>query len=182
MAKFKHIILAIAISIVFALFVGFGIATFYNEPKYEDYCDEKFYERSYPVPIKEGGADCKFLEPDEELEAQCKDKGDVSPNYDENGCVESYSCETCGKEFRDTNEKYSRNVFIIATGLGIIALIIGFALKIPSVSSGLMGGGILTIIYGTLRYWGDLPDYGRFIILGIALAILIWMGYKKISK
>jgi len=51
-----------------------------------------------------------------------------------------------------------------------------------SVSSGLMGGGILAIIYGTMRYWSDLPDFGRFIILGITLIILIWLGYKKIAK
>ena len=51
-----------------------------------------------------------------------------------------------------------------------------------SVSAGLMGGGVLTILYGVIRYWTDLPDYGRFIILGIILAILIWLGYKRIKK
>jgi len=33
-----------------------------------------------------------------------------------------------------------------------------------------------------MRYWSDLPDFGRFIILGITLIILIWLGYKKIAK
>ena len=88
----------------------------------------------------------------------------------------------CSQEFNKVNEKYNRNVFIIATGIGIIALIVGIALNIVSVSAGLMGGGILAIIYGTVRYWSDLPDYGRFIILGIALAVLIWIGYKKLNK
>jgi len=73
-------------------------------------------------------------------------------------------------------------VFIVATGIGIIILIVGFALKMASVSSGLMGGGILAIIYGTIRYWSDLPDFGRFIILGITLIILIWLGYRRIVK
>ena len=73
-------------------------------------------------------------------------------------------------------------MFIVASGIGIIALIIGFALGIASVSAGLMGGGVLTILYGTIRYWSDLPYYGRFIILGITLAILVWLGYKRITK
>ena len=55
-------------------------------------------------------------------------------------------------------------------------------MNMASVSSGIMSGGILTIIYGTIRYWSDLPDYGRFIILGLTLIILIWLGYKRISK
>jgi len=180
MSKLKHTFLAVAIAIILVFFIGFGIATFYKEPQYNDFCDE-FEGRPYPFPIKRGDS-CTFFEPDQEIKDQCKNFGDVTPKYDQNGCVESYYCETCNKEFRDIRENYNRNVFIVATGLGIIILIIGFALKIPSVSSGLMGGGILTLIYGTIRYWSDLPDAGRFIILGLTLAILIWLGYKKISK
>jgi len=181
MSRFKHVFLAIAIAIVFVFFVGFGIASFYKSPKYEDFCEERFFERPYPGSLRES-ENCTYIEPDETLKAECRDKGKIAPKYDQNGCIESYSCETCDKEFRDTREIYNRNVFIIATGIGIIILIIGFALKMASVSSGLMGGGILAIIYGTIRYWSDLPDFGRFIILGITLIILIWLGYRKIVK
>tara|TARA_Y100000310_G_scaffold345853_1_gene471440 strand:- start:24769 stop:25314 length:546 start_codon:yes stop_codon:yes gene_type:complete len=181
MSKFKYVLLAVAIAIVFAFFVGFGIASFYREPKYDDFCDEEFFPKPYPRTVVET-TECPYTEPDDELKAQCKDKGDISANYDEDGCVESYYCETCRKEYEDVRENYNRNVFIVATGIGIIVLIIGFALKMASVSSGLMGGGILTIIYGTMRYWSDLPDIGRFIILGITLAILIWLGYKKLKQ
>jgi len=181
MSKFKHTLLAVAIAIVFVFFVGFGIASFYNTPKYLDFCEEGIYERPYPRPIDKPG-NCTFIEADESLKDQCREKGKITPKYDQNGCTESYYCETCYNEYNDVREVYNRNVFIVATGIGIIALIIGFALKMVSVSSGLMGGGILTIIYGTMRYWSDLPDFGRFIILGITLIILIWMGYKKIAK
>jgi len=181
MSRFKQIFLAIAIAIVFVFFVGFGIATFYEQPEYEDFCEERFFEKPVPRALT-GAGNCTYVEPDEDLKNQCKDKGDIASKYDQNGCVESYFCETCNKEFRDTREVYNRNVFIVATGIGIITLIIGFALALASVSSGLMGGGILTIIYGTIRYWSNLQDYGRFIILGITLVILIWMSYKKLKK
>ena len=181
MAKFKHVLLAIAIAIVFVFFVGFGIATFYESPIYEDYCGDRYYEKPYPGSL-EGFGDCKYIEPDETLKKECKEKGDIWPKYDQNGCVENYYCETCDWEFEEENEKYNRVVFIVATIIGLIALISGIALKVPSVSSGLMGGGILTILYGTMRYWFGLPDFARFILLGIALGILIWVGYKKLKK
>ncbi len=175
--------MAVAIAIVFAFFIGFGIAAFYESPKYEDFCeDASFYETPYPKPVMGEVTNCTYIEPSDELKKECKDKGDISAKYDKNGCVESYYCETCNKEFRDISEVYNRNVFIIATIFGIIALIVGIVLKITSISSGLMGGGILTIIYGIIRYWSGLQNYGRFTVLGIALVILIWLGYKKLKS
>lgn len=197
MPKFKLVLLAIAIAIVFVFFVGFGIASFYKAPKYEDFCTQRefkevitqekcgaengkwvSYEREVPKPVM---AENQFL---------CSKISGVGKNM-------TLNCETieqikqsgycdldfyCREDFDKTREKYNRNVFIVATGIGIIILIVGFALKMASVSAGLMGGGVLTILYGIIRYWTDLPDYGRFIILGIILAILIWLGYKRIKK
>jgi hypothetical protein len=181
MSKFRQVFLAIAIAVVFAFFIGFGIEAFYESPKYEDYCEDTFYEKPYPRPVAEESTECKYIEPSDELKLECKDKGDISANYDEEGCIESYYCETCSKEFRDVSEVYNRNVFIIATIFGIIALVAGILLKITSVSSGLMGGGILTIVYGIIRYWSGLQNYGRFAVMAIALVILIWLGYKKLK-
>lgn len=182
MSKFKQVLLSIAIAVVFAFFVGFGIATFYKAPKYNDFCLGEFYEKPYPAAVREN-VNCTYSEPDENLRKECTSKeGQIKAKYDKKGCIESYYCELCEKNFRDVNEKYNRNVFIIATSIGIIALVIGILLKVGSVSAGIMAGAILTIIYGTIRYWSDLPDYGRFIILGIALAILVWIGYSKLKK
>lgn len=183
MSKFKQVFLAIAIAIIFVFFIGFGIASFYKEPQYEDFCEEALFLREpYPRSFKEP-ENCTYIEADEALKNECRLKeGKINPKYDQNGCIESFSCETCNKEYRDRREVYNRNVFIVATGIGIITLIVGFALGITSISSGLMGGGILLIIYGTMRYWSNLPDYGRFVILGITLIILIWLGYKKMKK
>ena len=202
MPKFKHIILAVAIAIVFAFFVGFGIAAFYPMPKYDDFCKEKVpvnIQTKETCEAEEG----KWTVTSLDRSVPEKVGRPVGPNeflcnkIDEKGSNITFNCQTieqveqqgycdlfyyCSQEFNKVNEKYNRNVFIIATGIGIIALIVGVALKLASVSAGLMGGGILAIIYGTVRYWSDLPDYVRFIILGITLAILIWLGYKRINK
>jgi len=198
MPKFKHIILAVAIAIVFAFFVGFGISAFYATPKYEDFCGQREFKemvakesceasngkwnpaeiaRAVPAKIDANQLLCtKLSEKDNAVTLNCQSQEQL----ENQGYCDLYYY--CSQEFNKVNEKYNRNVFIIATGIGIIALIVGIALNLVSVSAGLMGGGILAIIYGTVRYWSDLPDYGRFIILGITLAILIWLGYKRINK
>ena len=197
MLKFKHIILAVAIAIVFAFFVGFGISAFYPTPKYEDYCGQREFkeivtkesceasngkwnpaEIAKAVPkIDANQLLCtKLSEKDNAVTLNCQSQEQL----ENQGYCDLYYY--CSQEFNKVNEKYNRNVFIIATGIGIIALIVGVALNLASVSAGLMGGGILSILYGTIRYWSDLPDYGRFIILGITLVILIWLGYKRINR
>ena len=41
----------IAIAIIFALCVGYGIDTFYEAPEYEDFCDES--SRALPVKLNQ---------------------------------------------------------------------------------------------------------------------------------
>jgi len=40
-SKLKRTILGISIALILALFIGYGINTFYKPPKYEDFCEEK---------------------------------------------------------------------------------------------------------------------------------------------
>jgi len=179
MSKFKNILLGIAIAIVLVFFIGFGIASFYKSPKYEDFCGEreKFVdviteqkcdelsgkwnptENARPVDnIENNQLLCtKLSEKDDAVTLNCKNQEQL----DNRGYCDRYFY--CSEEFDGVREIYNRNVFIVAIGIGIIALIVGIALKLATVSSGIMGGGILIIIYGTMRYWTDLPDIGRFI-------------------
>lgn len=184
MSKAKQILLAIGIAIIFALFVGYGVATFYKSPKYDDFCKGKEFPRPYLEEKQVCNINCSYVAPDENLTNDCNEKkGDLLANYDDKGCIKSYYCEMCAKGFMDSNEKYNKNVFIITLIIGLIAIIVGgIVLNLVSVSSGLMGGGILTVIYGTIRYWGYMPDVVRFIELGVVLAALIWISYKKLKK
>ena len=193
MAAFKRVLLAVSIAIVLALFVGYGINSFYHPPRYENFCNETQY---YPEPVKlyQGTGQllvaencttiCKQMYPPKELQQSCTSSvGYIKENHDDLGCITSFRCETCQVEFDKVDEHYNRNVFIITSIVGLLALIVGgVLLSVEGVSAGIMGGGILTIIYGTIRFWTNLPDYGRFTILGIVLAVLIWVGYKKIKK
>jgi len=198
MSKFKHVLLAIAIAIVFALFIGFGISTFYKSSKYEDFCGErdKFVNTITEQKCDELGGKwnqeeiirrleviennqllcTKISEKDDAVTLNCK----TQEQLDNRGyCDKDFYCR---EEFDDDREIYNRNVFIAASIIGILSLVVGIALKITSVSAGLMGGGILLLIYGIIRYWSGLQNYGRFTVMGIALVVLIWLGYKKLKR
>ena len=185
-SKIKEVLLAIAITIIFALFVGYGIATFYKTPMYEDFCNNSNsrFNAPYAWPEKAGGVNCTYVQPSKEITNECtQKKGDVYPTYNRNRFIDSYYCEMCNRQFQDSSERYNRNVFIITLIIGLAAIIIGgVVLNLASVSSGIMSGGVITVVYGTIRYWGNMPDIIRFIELGIVLAVLIWIGYKKLSK
>ena len=122
-------------------------------------------------------------EENRQSEQECYDrKGMPTYTVQSNGCNVYKDCSFCNLDFEKAREKYNRIVFISAGIVGIAAMIIGAAmLALESVGAGIMGGGVLTVIYGTIRYWGNLPDVGRFVMLGIALAVLIWLGYKKLA-
>ncbi|MBS3105853.1 hypothetical protein J4234_06385 [Candidatus Woesearchaeota archaeon] len=194
--KIKETILGFSIAIIFVFFVVFGIKAFYKEPKYEDFCSrgasidvvysEGNYGVAYPYPIrfKESGENvcAKSITQYDNFRKSCADKkADVLFEYDENGCQIAKECTFCQQNYNKARNIYFRNVFIISGIVGIIVIIIGAILNLTSVSAGLFGGGVLTIIYGTTNYWSELADWARFIILGIALAVLIYLGYKGFS-
>lgn len=193
--KIKETILGISIAVIFVFFVVFGIKAFYKEPKYENFCKLGaqidfvsgkigYYAEPYPVRMKEPEQSVcakSNLEYDK-FRKECAGKNmDVAYEYDDKGCQVAKECTSCNVEFNQARNIYFRNVFIISGIVGIIVIVIGAVLNLTSVSAGLFGGGVLTIIYGTMNYWSELADWARFIILGITLAVLIYLGYKGFS-
>ena len=170
----------LANAIVLVVFVNVGVYTFYKPPKYEDFCLGGILEKPYAASIREV-KDCKYIEPEEELKNECKDKGDISPEYDKEGCIKNYYCETCNKEFRDETSVYNRNVFIILSIAGLASIVISLLLNNYAVVNGLMFGGIINIFVGIVRYWSDMDEYLRFIISGVILIILIFIAYKRLK-
>lgn len=191
--KIKETILGFSIAVIFVFFVVFGIKAFYKEPKYESFCklgvivDVTSYDghySPYPARVKEpnGNICSQAIVKYGEFRKSCAEKNlDVIYEYDAKGCQVAKECTSCSRDYQKARNIYFRNVFIISGIAGIIAIVIGAILGIISVSAGLFGGGVLTIIYGTMNYWSELADWARFIILGIALIVLIYLGYKGFS-
>jgi len=173
-------VLILGIMLVVNLFFNYAIAVFYDEPEYDNFCEEK-QVRIIPETQEEclvvGGqwTEDRFVQKTLPRTGEIavpvieeERKGYCDPNY------------TCGQEYKDAKEIYERNVFVILVILGV-ALIVGSLLiaGFEAVSLGLSLGGVLSLIIGTMRYWSNMDDYLRVIVLGIALATLIWLGIKK---
>jgi len=166
-------VLVVAIVVVLNLFFNFAIKLAYDAPEWDKFCPQQqvtITPDSQDKCVAAGGAWTENVAPAKPVIAgETVPKGWCDPNF------------TCQKKYQTALELYNRNVFIILILAGLISLVIGFFLNaISSVSLGLSLGGVLSFIIGTIRYWSNMDDYLRVIILGLALVALIWLGVKKI--
>ena len=185
MSNVKKWVLAFAIAIVLNLFINYGISVFYKAPQYNDYCKDMgggpYPVKSYPYPFPDSSKNvCKHVEASQELQNSCSEqKGYVNYKYNETGCATEAYCEMCQARFNDVNNRRSSNVFVMLVVFGVVAIIAGVLLKAESVANGFLIGGILSLIIAAIRNWGQLQDVLKLGILGVVLALLIWVGYKK---
>ncbi len=170
-------ILAVAIVIVLNLFFTYGINAVYPPAVYDLFCPR---EQVTVIPgtqdecVAKGGSwtegpNQKLMRPLPHIETD----SDQVTGY----CDLSF---TCAKNFGDAAKLYARNVFVARVVLGMLVLILGFfASSYASVSLGLMFGGILSLLIGTIGYWSEMHDYLRVTVLGDTMFILIWLGINK---
>ncbi|MDP3734246.1 MAG: hypothetical protein Q8R37_03375 [Nanoarchaeota archaeon] len=164
----KKVIVAIAIALIFALFIGYGIEVFNPTPKYDKFCPQRIYEARDETSCTEAGG---VWQEDTSVAAPKP----VPAGY----CNQP---KECYEDFDQAAAKHDKMVFIIAVIFGLAGIVTGIILQKETVGVGLLIGGILTILYGTIRYWQHANSTLKFILLGIVLAVLIWIGYKKLEK
>ncbi len=169
----KKTFLTVAIALLFALFIGYGIEVFHKAPDF-DAC----YRTQPEYPINE--TDCKAMNgtwmmptvpADQEM---AKEKVPTPIGY----C--NY-VDPCSTKLQGQQEKHDRIVFIVSLIFGVLALVTMLLLKMEIISTGISAGGILLLLYGTVRYWQYAHDVLRFTLIGIALAILIYVAYTKLD-
>ncbi|MFY9492996.1 MAG: hypothetical protein WAP55_00715 [Minisyncoccia bacterium] len=182
MSRIKEIILALAIVVVLNLFFNYGVFTFYDSPDYEKFCPVELTQKLYADKSECEAVGGRWFEGTGEVKYHPSEPRPVpvEPAAGQKGwCDATAECRDAYESVRDV---YNRNVFVILVVLGLISLGLGFlVINAAPVANGFLGGGLLSLIIGTVRYWSDMNDYLRFIILGLALAGLIWLGYKKIA-
>lgn len=173
--------LAFAIVVVLNLFFNFAIKLVYKAPVYDNFC--KIEQVHVPPETQDsclavgGQWNENYFKGDY--------RGDVAPvpGYvpePKGYCDEQF---TCRKDFENSSKFYNRNVFVSLVVLGLISLFAGYYLgQSAPVSLGLSLGGVLSFIIGSMRYWSDMDDYLRVIILGMALVSLLWLGIKKFNQ
>lgn len=172
--------LIVGIVVVLNLFFNYAISLVYDAPEYEKFCPQQQVNippKTQAECVAKGGA---WTEGGDVVTKGNIAVPAVTPTGERVGwCDVNF---TCNKELNDAQKLYNRNVFIALVVLGVASLVAGFFFsEITAVSLGLSFGGVLSFIIGSIRYWSDMDDYLRVIILGLALVALIWLGVKKIK-
>ncbi len=153
--KFKNAVISIAIALIFVFFIGYGIEVFHDTPEHDTFCPRLW---------------------DIQSEEECKEAKGIWRGEKEGLCQNT---ATCYLQFEKARDRHDLVVFIVALIIGVGGLIGSYFIKQHLVGNGLAGGSILLILYGVMRYWRQANDIVKFVLLGIALAVLIWMAYKK---
>lgn len=81
---------------------------------------------------------------------------------------------------RSANE-FSRVLAFVAIPLGTAAILIGAFLTNAAIGTGLIFGGIFTVVLGYWGYWSHLDDWFRFASLAIGFAVLLFVGFYKLK-
>jgi len=182
--RFLKWVLVVGIVVILNLFFASVIRVIYHSPEFTDFCEDKqvvIVPETRDECLEIGGqwVEDRFIQkglPGRVAEEpavpviETEQKGYCNPNY------------TCGQQFSDASTLYERNVFVAWIVFGVIVLVVSFFLsgaEVISLSFSL--GGVLAFIIGSTRYWSYMDEWLRVIILGIALAVLIWLGIKKIK-
>ena len=163
-SKVKKWFLAIGIAIIFVMFINYTTSTVFDKPQYQDFCVEKFINYETEEECVENGGQWNTFAPRAEGKTGL--------------CDVQY---TCRQEYDVARNSYEDKAFIVNVVLGLIGLLLGFILTVESVSTGFLLGGVLELFFSTVFYWDRFGDVIRVIILGVVLALLIWIGYKKIK-
>ncbi len=159
--KPKQIVLILAIFLLTLFVTIYGLNTILEKPEYNDFCGDR---SAKPVETQES----------------CEVDGGKWINLNEptfrGYCEITYECKN---DYENARENYAKKIFLIAMPLSILIIILGaFFIPVNSVGTGLMLGGVGTILFGTGSYWGHASNPLKFFLSLLGLLILIWLGYR----
>jgi len=165
--------LIIGIVIVLNLFFNYALSLAYKQPNYEAFCPNTSQVVTNP-----------------DTQNECVAKGGQWTNNTYYGKPIAVGetqptgyCDlqfTCRNDYNAAQKIYDRNVFVTLVLLGALCVVIGNFLKGNMlIGIALSLAGVLSFIIASMRYWSSADDLIKVVILALALAILIWVAYKK---
>lgn len=148
-----RLLYSLFISVLIALFVGVGIATFYPGPKRPEYPIELS-----TLPTKEA-ASPEAREKSIAFEKENRDFQELNKIYARNVSIVSLSAA----------------IIILVISLTLFR-------RILMIADGLMLGGLFTLVYSIARGFETQDNKYRFIVVTVGLIIALVLGYIKFVK
>ena len=150
----RKIILGFGFAVVVPLLVYYGVDIFYPAPDMK-----KHYEEMNRLEME------KLQDQSGTAKTQIQARRD--------GMQQAFDAQ---------KEQSERVHFFIGAPLGILITLLGSFVRAQAIGGGLMLGGICTFTNGCYPYWTDLSRPGRFFILLVAFAVLLWIGYQRLAE
>lgn len=178
--SFQKIGLALSIILVLNLLFNYGIFTFYPSPEFDNFCGSETRQNYTTKDSCEeiGGewvANVPFGVDSRIVEKPIS----IDPNAPTEYCNATASCR---EAYNDARSVYNRNVFIGLVILATISVGLGlFLVDVSAISFGFLYGGLLSYFIATTRYWSDMDERVRLVVLLVALGVLIALGYRKLK-
>lgn len=175
--------LIIGIVIILNLFYNYTLSLIFSAPDYNLFCPQKqinITPDSQDKCVTEGGAWTQYP-----VDANPKmiEAGKITvPNT--NNAQVGYCDQTflCNQKYQEASKAYDRNVFIVLVVLGVITFVLSLVfMKIDILSIALSIGAVLDFVIASMRYWTRADDLIKVLILGVALAVLVWVAVKKFN-
>ena len=166
--------LIIGIVIVLNLFFNYTLSLVYKNPVFENFCPANQVNEIITTSkacVAQGGQwnESNFVPTPVNL----NQKTPTPQGY----CNLQFTCQN---NYNAAQKAYDRNVFITLVILGALCVAVGTFLKSNMVVGvALSLAGVFSFIIASMRYWSSAEDLIKVVILGIALAILIWVAIKK---
>ncbi len=144
---------ALAIALLVAAFVGFGISAFYPEPQYPRYPPE-----------------AEFQDPNEKATPEQKKE------------IEEYrEKENVYQKAASNYNLVVASVSIGAAVLLLVSSLLWLS-RLPVIGDGATLGAVFTLFYGLIRAFMTNSEQFRFIAVAIGLVILLVLVYLKFSR
>jgi len=142
------------LGIIFAVFVGMAINTFYIQPKSPTYPETTYKAGEYT---------------DEQINEQTR-------------LQTIYTNEL--KAYDATMNQYSRNVSIIALGSAVFLIVLSviYEKRMKIIADGMMLGGLFTLLYSIIRSFMSENSRYTFIAVSVGLAVVIYLGYARFVR
>lgn len=158
----------VGIMLLANLFVAYLTQALYPAPKWEDFCPASLHS--------------KMITSSE----QCGEIG--GEWYADSMTANEYggycnSTAKCQKKFEAAHSVYSRDVFVVFVVFGTL-LLAGSAFLSwgPVLALSASFAGVLALIIGSLWHWSDMQEWLRVAVLGVALAGVVYLAWKKFGR
>ncbi len=159
--------LVLGIVIVLNLFYNYSLSMIFSEPDYNTFCPQKqmvIAPENSEQCLATGGSWIEYPKPVKSGEAI---------GY----CDQSFSCN---QKYQEVSKVYNKNLFVSLVVLGVVTFVLGLVfVNFEILSIAFSIGAVLDFIIASIRYWQYSDNLLKVFILGVALAVLIWVAVKK---